>query len=129
MSDSLGTDLNKVIAAGVEAKIEAAVAGALLSEDTFAKFVVAALQQPIEVGSSYNKTKTTFLRHTLNSTIEKRTKEVVAEEIIAAEDQIRAEVRKALKKSIGVLADSLVDGFVAQAHGSYPSIKVSFGDN
>ena len=39
---------------------------------------------------------------------------------------IRKEVRAALKKSIGVISDSLVDGFVAATSGRYPSIEVKF---
>jgi hypothetical protein len=121
-------DINQTIIAAVNARVEAEVAGAMLSDETFAKFVTAALQQPIEVGGYSNKTKTTFLRHTMNGAIESATKAVVAAEIEAVKDQIKTEVRKALRASIGVIADSLVDGFVDSAAGRYPSIKVEFGD-
>ena len=122
---ALEEDLNSMIAKGVNARIEAAVAEAILKDEVMAKFVVAALQQPISTGN-YNRDKTTFINHIIGETIKERTKEVVAEEVVAAEEAIRSEVRKALKKSVGVLADALVDGFVQQAKGAYPSIEVTF---
>lgn len=122
---ALEEDLNSLIAKGVNAKIEAAVAEAVLKDEVMTKFVVAALQQPVSTGN-YSREKTTFINHIVGETIKERTKEVVAEEVIAAEDAIRKEVRKALKKSVGVLADALVDGFVQQAKGAYPNIKVTF---
>ena len=124
--DDLGKDLNTTIAAAVSARVEAQVASALLNDDTFTAFVVAALQKPIEVGDYSRREKTTWLAALLKNTIEAQTKEVVASEIAKMEEPIRVEVRKALKKSVGVLADALVDGFVAQAAGRHPSIKVEF---
>lgn len=121
-------DLNATITSAVNARVEAQVLAALTDSEVFAAMVTAALQQPIEVrGGLYDKTKTTYLAHVLQQTIQARTKEVVTEAIEEHADKIREEVRKALRKSIGVIADSLVDGFVADSSGRYPSIKVTFG--
>lgn len=122
-------DINQTIIAAVNARVEAEVAAAMLSDETFLTFVTAALHQPIEVGSGYsNKRKTTFLRHTMDGAIEAAAKAAVAEELEGVKDAIKTEVRKALRASVGVIADSLVDGFVANASGRYPSIKVEFPD-
>lgn len=120
-------DLNATIASAVQARVEAQVAEAMLRDDTFTTFVSAALQQPITVKDGYKDRKTTFLRHTLEGAIESRTKALVSEVIAEQDEQIKNEVRKALRKSIGVISDSLVDGFVANAASRYPSIKVEFG--
>lgn len=121
-------DLNDVIAGAVNARVEAQVLAALSDSDTFNALVIAALQQTVEVsdGTSYGKKHIPYLRHTLEKTIQTRTKELIAEAIEEHADAIKTEVRKALRKSVGVLADSLVDGFVANASGRYPSIKVEF---
>lgn len=121
-------DLNDVIAAAVNARVEAAVLASLSDSETFNALVVAALQQQIEVpdGTSYGKKRVTYIGHTLQTAIRTRTKELIAEEIEGQAEAIRTEVRKALRKSVGVLADSLVDGFVASTAGRHPSIKVEF---
>lgn len=124
-------DLNEVIAAAVSARVEAQVLAALSDSDVFQALVVAALQQTVEVsdGTSYGKRKVPFMRATLENAIKARTKDLIAEEIAALSEPIRVEVRKALRKSVGVLADSLVDGFVANAAGRHPSIKVEFSSD
>lgn len=122
---SLDKDLNETITAAVNARVEAAVAAAMLSDESFTKFVTAALQQPVKTDSYSRETKS-YLNHLLEKTIEAKTKEVVAEEIAGAAEQIRDEVRKALRKSIGVISDQLVEGFVENSTGRYPSIKVEF---
>jgi len=117
-------DLNQTIVHAIQARIEADVAAAMLQEETWLTFVQSALQQPLSLDNG--RTKTTFLRHTLNGAIETATKQAVADELEAIKPEIAKEVRKALRSSIGVIADSLVDGFVANAQGRYPSIKVEF---
>lgn len=125
---SLDKDLNETITSAVNARVEAAVAAALLNDESFTKFVTAALHHPVKTDSYSRETKS-YISHLLEKTIEAKTKEVVAEEIAGAAEQIRDEVRKALRKSIGVIADQLVDGFVENASGRHPSIKVEFSGN
>ena len=118
-------DINDIIASAVNARVEAAVLEAVSRDDTMRVFVAAALQQKVSP-TGYGRDETTLLNHLLKKTIEEQTRAVVAEEVAAHADAIRREVRAALKKSIGVITDSLVDGFVANASGRYPSIKVEF---
>lgn len=123
-------DLNEVIVSAVGARVEAQVLAALSDSDTFNVMVMAALQQPVEVpdGTSYGKKRVPYLNNVLQAAIRERTREVVAEAIQEHDEAIKVEVRKALRKSIGVMADSLVDGFVANSSGRHPSIKVQFGE-
>lgn len=123
---SQNEDINQIIASAVNARVEAAVVEALASDGAIRAYVTAALNQP--ASDRYEDRGKTFLRRLLERTIEQQTQAVVVEEIKIAEDAIRKEIRAALKKSIGVITDSLVDGFVASASGRYPSIKVVFGD-
>lgn len=121
-------DLNDVIASAVQARTEAAVLAALSDSETFHALVVAALQQQVEVpnGTTYGKKRISYMQHTLQKSIQEQTKALIAEAIQEHAPTIKTEVAKALRKSVGVLADSLVDGFVANASGRYPSIKVEF---
>ena len=119
-------DINQIISSAVNARVEAAVLEAMTSNNTMATFVQAALTRKVS-SSGYSRDDKPLLTHLLHTTIEEQTKVVVAEEIKKSQEVIRAEVRKALNKSIGVITDSLVDGFVASAEGRYPSIKVQFG--
>lgn len=123
---NLNDDLNATIAAAVQARTEAEVLAALSNEGTFSAMVTAALTETVRV--DYGKAQP-MLSVLLRKTITEKTREVIADEIEALAPQIRAEVKSALKKSIGVISDSLVDGFVANATGRYPSIKVEFSGN
>lgn len=125
MTNPTETDINKIIVAAVNARIEGAVASALTSDETFAAFVTAGLQRKVSTGS-YSREEKPLITVMLQNAIEEATKAVVAEEIAAQKEHIRSEVRGALERSIGVLTDSLVDGFVANAAGRYPSISVEF---
>lgn len=123
----INDDINSVVASAVNARVEAAVFEAMTSDDTIRAYVSAALNEKVE--DRYNYRKDTYINTILKDTIKKITKDVVAEEIVVAEDLIRREVKDALDRSIGVITDSLVEGFVASARGSYPSIKVEFADD
>lgn len=125
MGSHLGKDLDDTITSAVNARVEASVIEALASNDVIATYVSAALNR--ETSDRFGGEKKTFLTKLLGNTVEEMTKKVVAEEIQKQEDTIREEVAKALKKSIGVVADSLVSGFVENTKGSYPSIEVKFG--
>lgn len=122
------TDINKVIESAVQARVEAAVLETLSSGNAMQAMVIAALNQKVGTGN-YNRDEKPLVTVLLQKTIEEQAKKVVAEEIVALAPTIREEVRKALKKSIGVISDQLVNGFVEHAAGRYPSIKVEFGGN
>lgn len=122
---NIESDLNQTIASAVNARIEAQVLEALTSNDLVREHVANALNTQVEDGR-YGP-KIPFVTKIVRDAIQERTKEVVSEEIAATADVIKAEVRTALSKSVGVIADSLVDGFVDRAAGQYPSIEVRFG--
>jgi len=123
--DSLTTDLNATIANAVNARIEAQVLAALADSDVMGRMVTAALQKKVNTGA-YRNNETTYLQSLIGKAIEEKTVEVVAAELDTIRPLIETEVRKALRKSVGVLADSLVEGFVQAAAGSYPSISVTY---
>ena len=124
MANSMESDLGKIVEHGVSARIEAEVLAALSGSDLMARFVTAALNEKVE-GRNYGD-KETLLNKLLRKSIQEQTKEVVSEEIARLEPVIREHVREALAKSIDVITDSLVSGFVASANGRYPSIEVNF---
>lgn len=125
MTNPVENDINAIIQTAVTARVEAAVLEALSADGTMRAFVVAALQKKVSTGG-YGRDEKPLITHLLQGAIEEQTKAVVAEEIAARADDIRAEVRTALGKSIGVIADSLVDGLLTNAAGRYPSIHVEF---
>ena len=127
MANNMQEDLNTTITAAVNARVEAAVLEAMTNNNTMATFVQAALTNKVST-SGYPKDEKPLLTYLLQSAIEEQTKAVVAEQIAELKPAIAAEVHKALKKSLGVITDSLVDGFVANAAGRYPSIQVSYGN-
>lgn len=125
MTDSLTTDLNATIANAVNARIEAQVLAALADSDVMGRMVTAALQKKVNTGA-YRNNETTYLQSLIGKAIEEKTAEVVAADLETLRPLIETQVRAALRKSVGVLADSLVEGFVQAAAGSYPSISVTY---
>ena len=120
-------DINQIIESAVNARVEAAVLEAMSSSEVMGRFVTAALSKPVSTGSYSEKNKP-LITHLLHNAIEEQTKAVVSEQIAELRPIIAEDVRKALKKSVGVISDSLVDGLVSSAAGRYPSIKVDFGN-
>lgn len=125
---NLNDDINSTITSAVNSRVEAAVLEAVSSGDTMKSFVHAALNTKVST-SGYSREEKPLITHLVQTTVQEQAKQVVAEEIGKAEAQIREEVRKALQESIGVISDSLVDGFVTHARGRYPSIEVNFRDD
>lgn len=125
MTDNLGADLNATIAHAVNARIEAQVLAALADSDVMGRMVTAALQKKVNTGA-YRNNETTYLQSLIGKAIEEKTAEVVAADLETIRPLIETQVRAALRKSVGVLADSLVEGFVQAAAGSYPSISVTY---
>ena len=124
---TLDKHLNDGITSAVNAKIEGAVLEAMASNDVISAYVVAALQEP-KPDRYGTRTKETYLSDIIKDAVRKQTQAVVAEEIQKQEDVIRESVRQSLEKSIGVITDSLVSGFVENTKGNRPSIEVNFSD-
>ena len=125
---SATNDINDVIASAVNARIETQVLAALSDSDVFKEFIIAALQQPVETRDPWGsrQKKTTYLQDVLQKVISERTKQAVVEAVDEHADAIKDEVAKALRKSTGAIAASLVDGFLKSASGQYPRIEVNF---
>lgn len=121
---NITNDLDATITAAVNARVESEILATMANSDIMQSFVTSALSTTVS-GGFRGKDKT-LLSHLLETTIQEQAKAVVAEEIAKMAPAIREEVREALAKSVGVIADSLVDGFVANASGRYPSIEVNF---
>ena len=121
---NISNDLNTTITAAVNARVESEILAAMSNSDILQSFVTAALSTKVSGG--YRDKEKTLLSHLLETTIQEQAKSVVAEEITKMQPAIREEVRAALAKSVGVISDALVDGFVANASGRYPSIEVNF---
>lgn len=120
-------NLDQTITTAVEAQVQAQVAAALINNDTFKVLVTASLNQMVEVPDGpYGKKRVSMIDHLVQNAVAQRTKEVVVEQIAELVPEITKEIKTALRKSVGVIADSLVDGFVASAPGRGPSIKVEF---
>lgn len=126
MSNTVSPALDDMIIAAVNSQIETKVFEALTSDNAIRAYVSSALEERVRDGDSYSTKYDTFISVTVKNVVKEITKKVVVESIKEHEDLIKAEVADALLNSIGVITESLVDGFVANAAGRYPSIEVNF---
>jgi hypothetical protein len=120
-TEVLGTELDKAIAHAVTARVEAEVVKALSGDQVIGKYVAAALAQPIEVSSrnSYSKEKVPFLKTILDSAIRQATQDAVRALIAEELPMIQDEVRKALKRSAGTIAETLANSLASAAEKAY----------
>ena len=114
------TDLNATITNAVNARIEAEVFKALSGDETIGRYVSAALRQTIEVKNNrYGTDRVPFLTLTLRSAIQEATKaavtRIIAEELPTIED----EVRKALRRDIRGIAETLANSLKDAADKAY----------
>jgi hypothetical protein len=109
---ALNDDLNVVITNAVQARIEASVLEALSSDETFARFVTAALQEPIS--KDYGRTKTTYMAEVVGEAIKVAAKQSVAKVMAEMQPQIEEEVAKCLRRDLEGIAAALV-GSVTRA--------------
>ncbi|WP_280499398.1 hypothetical protein [Nocardia cyriacigeorgica] len=113
-------DLNTVIAAAVQARIEAEVAAALSGDEVISKYVAAALNQPIEIGhNSWDRRKTTFLRNTIDEAMRAATKAAVEQAVAEEREAIENAVRAELRDRVDALAVQLVDSLASAAEAPY----------
>ena len=119
-------DLNNVISAAVNARVETAVLEALSGHETIGKMVVAALQQPVEVQSrnGYGKDKVPFLNHLLSSTIRAAAENAVRAVLVEEQQNIEDEVRKHIRRQAPEIAQKMAGQLVEAASKSY-GINVS----
>lgn len=119
-------DINAVIVSAVNARIEAAVAGALLTEGGMGAIVAAAMTQEIEVkdGSSYRTKKVPYLSHVLRSAIQSAAKDAIAKMVEEHRPEIEQKVKEALTGSIDRFAEGMVESLAKTAGGGY-GLRVS----
>lgn len=124
---NIETDLNATIAAAINAKVEAGVFAALAGDEVLGKYVAAALNEPIEIprnGSSYDKIKTTYLRHTINQALKKAVHDAVAKFIEGEQAVIEAEVAKALRKQASEIGRQFAEHLASQTIGRAYGVNV-----
>lgn len=129
MTTPAEADLNQVIIAAVNARIEASVAAALSGDDVIGKYVAAALNEPIEVKdrSGYRTRKTSYLREVIDGAIREATKAAVSTVIAEEREAIERAVRAELRERTDALAVQLVGSAVAAVEKPYGvSIKLEY---
>lgn len=115
MATPIEGDLNKVIVAAVNARVEAEMMRALSGDETISRFVAAALRQNVEVKDphTYRTTAEPFLTNVLRKAIQAATvaacQRLIAEELPTIEDEIRKALRRDVKRIAETLTQSLAD--------------------
>lgn len=127
MADEVNAGLDAIIAKAVETKIEAVLASALAGDEIIGQYVVAALQQPIEIGPNYQKRKTTFLKHTIDEALRAATKAAVQRFVLEQQTAIEAAVAKELRAQTGKVAGQLVGSLAEKSATAYGlTVEVKF---
>lgn len=110
----LEVDLNATIASAINAKVEAGVLAALSGDEVLGRYVTAALNQEVQVGtSSYDRKRTTFI-HKVILDVVKAAVERAARNLLAED-----EVRKALRRQAPEIANQLVGNLAERSKNGY----------
>lgn len=118
-------DLNQTITAAVNARVEAEMMKALSGDETIGKFVLAALRQPVQknpnarYGSEAKETETyltNVLRKAIQTSAKAACEKFVADEIGLIEDEVRKALRRDVKRIAETLTQSLTDA-AAKTYG------------
>jgi hypothetical protein len=114
-------DINAVIVAAVNARIEAAVAGALAGDEGIRPLVTAALMQEIEVkdGHSYRSKRVPFLSEVLRKTIQEATRAAVKRIVEEHAQDIEDRVRECMAGAVDEFAKGITESFVKQSTQGY----------
>lgn len=107
---NLNDDINATIATAVNARIEAAVMESLSGDDVLARFVTAALTQPVKQDTYDRSPRKTFLAHTVQKAIQDATRAAIEALVEEEKPRIEDECRKALRRNLPAVAERLVDG-------------------
>ena len=123
--EKIDTDLNSVIVSAVNARVEAEMMKALSGDMTIGKYVVAALRQNVEVKDphTYRTTTEPFLTNVLRKAIQGATVAAVQRLIAEELPTIEEEVRKALRRDVKRIAETLTGSLADAAAKSY-GVKV-----
>lgn len=131
-TELLGQDLNNTIATAVTARIEAEVTAALAGSDLMTSYVAAALSQPLEVKDphTYRTRQTTFLKETIDKSIQAATKAAVAKVVASEQKRIEKVVRDALKEQVDIIGSRLVGQLVEKAESPYGiNVELRYGND
>jgi TPP-dependent indolepyruvate ferredoxin oxidoreductase alpha subunit len=112
-------DLNGIITAAVQARVEAEVTRALAGDEVIGQMVGRALVAPVMVKSGYRETPVNFLNHTLMTTFQELTKRVVVQVLEEERPQIEAQVREALRAKTAEFAEVMTQQVVDAARKPY----------
>lgn len=119
-------DLNSVIVAAVNARVEAAVASALAGDEVMGRYVTAALQRPVEVPSArgYGKETKPFLSHVIEAAVREAAKTAVQKFLVDEMSSFEDEIRKAVRRTAPQIAERMAGQLAERAATSY-GIQVS----
>lgn len=125
MATPIEGDLNHVIVSAVNARVEAEMMKALSGDETMGKYVVAALRQNVEVKDphTYRTTAEPFLTNVLRKAIQQATVSAVQRLIAEEMPTIEEEVRKALRRDVKRIAETLTNSLAEAAAKTY-GVKV-----
>lgn len=115
------TDLNQIITAAVQTRIEAQIASAFTNDGTFETFVIAALQQQIEIpdGTGYGKKRVPFLNHLIQSAVRDAAKLAVQKYMTAHTEELARAVERELSKRTDDIARQMVGRLSEKANDTY----------
>lgn len=114
-------DLNATITAAVNARVEAEMMKALSGDATIGAFVTAALAEKVDAKHDpYGRApQITYLSKVLRDAIQAATKAAVEKLISEEIDNLEAEVRKALRRDLRRIAETLTQSLVSAAGKPY----------
>lgn len=114
-------DLNDIITSAVQARVEAQIVAAFAGDQTFEKFVIAALQQTVEVPGNdrYNKAKVPFMMHLLQEAVRASAKQAVQKYMTEHTDELAIAVERELSSKTAGIARQMVDQVSKKASENY----------
>lgn len=117
----LDTDLNKIITSAVQARVEAQIAAAFTADGTFETFVIAALQQEVEIPKrgGYGNVRVPFLNHLLQSAVRSAAELAVKKYINEHTEDLAAAVERQLVDRTDHIAKQMVGRLVEKANDAY----------
>lgn len=114
MTTPIEGDLNKVIVSAVNARVEAEMMKALSGDETVGRFVTAALREQVSVtGDRYDRQTEPYITHILRAAIKEAAKtacvRLIAEELPTIEEEVRKALRRDVKRIAETLTNQLAD--------------------
>lgn len=119
-------DLNTVITAAVNARVEAAVAEALSGGDLITQYVAAAMNETVVIKKTYpaKDVVTTFMKHALTLAFQGAVQRSIAKVLMEEQAAIEESVRKAIRSRAADIGKQLAEQVATHA---VKSIERSYG--